>query len=62
MQTMIVAQIVSLRDVQVTLRASARTCPMNVNGPVRFLGGAGEVVSDIPVGDFMMIWGLDGTV
>jgi hypothetical protein len=44
------------------LRPSARTCPMNVNGPVRFLGGAGEDVSDIPVGDFMMIWGLDGTV
>jgi hypothetical protein len=59
---MIVAVTVSLRDVHVTLRASARTWPKNVIGPTRFFGGEGAAVSEAPVGVFMTIWGLDGTV
>ena len=50
--TMIEATMVSRRDVQVTLRASARTWLMNVIGPTRFFGGA-ALVSEAPVGLFM---------
>ena len=60
--TMIDATIVSLRVVQVTLRPSARTWLKNVMGPVRFLGGVLEAVSEVPVGVFMIFRGLDGTV
>ena len=35
---------------------------MNVIGPTRFLGGTGELDSEVPVGDFMTFRGLDGTV